>query len=116
MFWKIGTSKYLVVSSKIDTKKWCHFNQNGNVFKKSISGVIIDSSGEVIDKLEEYRPYSESDTYWLLPLYNVHEKKLYKSSISQTGMFSPEIETEVLYIEVTPCSKSEIPQRYFERS
>ncbi|WP_193155341.1 hypothetical protein [Pseudoalteromonas aliena] len=114
MFWKIGTSKHLVVWSEKDTDKWCHFNQNGNVFRKSISGVIINASGKIIDKLEEYRPYSVSDTYGISPLYNVHEKNLYKSSISQTGRHNPDIETEILYTEVIPCSKSDIPLRYFE--
>ena len=114
MFWKIGASKYLVVLSEKDTKRWCHFNQNGNVFSKSISGVIINASGKVIDELEEYQSYSVSDTYGILPLYNIHENKLYKSSISQTGRHKPDVDTEVLYTEVIKCSKCDIPLRYFE--
>lgn len=114
MFWKIGVSKYLIVLSEKNTEKWCHFNQNGNVFSKSISGVIINTSGKIIDELEEYRPYSVSDTYGISPLYNIHEQNLYISSISQTGRNNPDIETKILYTEVIPCSKSDIPLRYFE--
>lgn len=110
MFWKIGNSKYLIVNLEKETEEWCHFEMDGNVFHKSISGFVVNSEGEMVQELKMYQTYSISDTYSILPLYNIYKNKLYESHISQTERHAPEFQTEVIYQEVHKCSENDLPK------